>query len=244
MHLSIASPPTRPSPKFRRVGIRIITFEACSGFTRVTAHWIAQPPKAAFVTRLRPGQLPDRTARQLPDQSTTIWVEPSSTGDTRLRGARRVEERARWLGPFGIAPFPFPAHQTGRADFPHPAFRLASSQGPRRRARARVEDTAQPVLRRHCRREKRSVPRPCTLCRLRRKSAHGHRRVVDRPIGRGKGAIAEVGRPAAQKPVQSCPHLGPRALVARHQQVADLRLDPQHALLGRACAQIPVAAFR
>jgi hypothetical protein len=24
-------------------------------------------------------------------------------------------------------PFPNPAHQTGRADFPHPAFRLASS---------------------------------------------------------------------------------------------------------------------
>ena len=88
VHLSIASPSTRPSPKFRRVGIRIFTFEACSGFTRVTARRIAQPPKAAFVTRLRPGQLPDRTARQLPDQSTTIWVEPSSTGDTRHRGAR------------------------------------------------------------------------------------------------------------------------------------------------------------
>src|SRR5687768_9474655 len=27
----------RPSPKFRRVGVRIFTFEACSGFTRVTA---------------------------------------------------------------------------------------------------------------------------------------------------------------------------------------------------------------
>jgi hypothetical protein len=28
----------------RRVGIRIVTFEACSGFTRVTARRIAQPP--------------------------------------------------------------------------------------------------------------------------------------------------------------------------------------------------------
>ena len=27
-----------------------------------------------------------------------------------------------------MAPFPFPAHQTGRADCPHPAFRLASPQ--------------------------------------------------------------------------------------------------------------------
>ena len=38
----------------RRVGIRIVTFEACSGFTHVTARRIAQPPKATFVTRLRP----------------------------------------------------------------------------------------------------------------------------------------------------------------------------------------------
>ena len=29
------------------------------------------------------------------------------------------------------APFPIPAHQTGRADFRHPAFRLASPQGTR-----------------------------------------------------------------------------------------------------------------
>jgi hypothetical protein len=35
---------TRPSPNGRRVGIRIVTFEACSGFTHVTARRIAQPP--------------------------------------------------------------------------------------------------------------------------------------------------------------------------------------------------------
>jgi hypothetical protein len=75
------------SPLFRRVSIRIITFEACSDFTRVTARWIAQPPKAAFVTRLRPDRLPGKAARQRPDLSTTIWVDPSSTGVTRRRGA-------------------------------------------------------------------------------------------------------------------------------------------------------------
>jgi hypothetical protein len=32
--MSISSPLVLPSPLFRRVGIRIITFEACSGFTR------------------------------------------------------------------------------------------------------------------------------------------------------------------------------------------------------------------
>ena len=87
MRVSIASPLIQPSPNGRRVGIRIVTFEACSGFTHVTARRIAQPPKAAFVTRLQPCRLPDRTARQLPDQSTTLWVESSSTSDPRLRGA-------------------------------------------------------------------------------------------------------------------------------------------------------------
>ena len=61
--------------------------------------------KATFVTRLRPCQLPGRAARQLPDQSTTLWVESSSTDDSRLRGARpkgdirtviRLPRRARY----------------------------------------------------------------------------------------------------------------------------------------------------
>ena len=90
VHASMASPLTRPSPVFWRVGIRIIPFEACSGFTHVTARWIARPPKATFVTRLRPARLPDQAARQLPDQSTTLRVAPSSTGDTRLRGAQKT----------------------------------------------------------------------------------------------------------------------------------------------------------
>jgi hypothetical protein len=60
---SIASPHVRPSPNGRRVGIRIVTFEASSGFTHVTAHRMAQPPKATFVTRLQPCWLPGRAAR-------------------------------------------------------------------------------------------------------------------------------------------------------------------------------------
>ena len=39
---------------------RILTFEACSGFTHVKAHRIAQPPKATFVARLQPFRLPGR----------------------------------------------------------------------------------------------------------------------------------------------------------------------------------------
>ena len=44
-------------------------------------------PKATFVTRLQPMRLPAQAARQLPDQSTTLRVDSSSTDDSRLRGA-------------------------------------------------------------------------------------------------------------------------------------------------------------
>src|SRR6516164_11644826 len=84
--------PLMQPPIGRRVGIRIVTFEACSGFTHVTAHRIAQPPKATFVTKLRPFRLPGRAARQLPDQSTILWVDSSSTGDSRLRGALPIAD--------------------------------------------------------------------------------------------------------------------------------------------------------
>jgi hypothetical protein len=40
-----------------------------------------------LVTRLQYAQLPVHTARQLPDLPSIIWVEPSSTGISRLRGA-------------------------------------------------------------------------------------------------------------------------------------------------------------
>jgi hypothetical protein len=42
-----------------------------------------------------------------------------------IRFGRVEDGRGSW-GPLAIAPFPIPAHQTGRADFRHPAFRLAS----------------------------------------------------------------------------------------------------------------------
>src|SRR5262249_10142790 len=85
---SIASPLVLPSPYGRRVGIRIGSFGACSDFTRVTARRIAQQPRAAFVARLQPSQLPDQAARQLPDQSTIIWLRSSLTDGSRPGGAR------------------------------------------------------------------------------------------------------------------------------------------------------------
>ena len=44
----------------------------------------------------------------------------------------KVEDGRGSSGPLAIAPFPIPVHQTGRADFRHPAFRLASPRGTRR----------------------------------------------------------------------------------------------------------------
>ena len=52
-------------------------------------------PEATFVTRLQPMRLPAQAARQLPDQSTTLRVDSSSTDDSRLRGALPQADMAR-----------------------------------------------------------------------------------------------------------------------------------------------------
>ena len=70
--------PLGPSPNLRRVGVHDFTFEACSGFTRVTACWIAQPPTGGLchevstqpVTQLRRSSA-TRSYQQLPG-----WILP------------------------------------------------------------------------------------------------------------------------------------------------------------------------
>src|SRR6516164_5479264 len=74
--------------------------------THVTAHRIARPPKATFVTRLQPFRLPGRAARQLPDQSTSFWVDSSSTSDSRLRGALPKRDIAQFIRSVEDAWFP------------------------------------------------------------------------------------------------------------------------------------------
>jgi len=86
---------TRPSPNGRRVGIRIVTFEACSGFTPLRPIGLLSRPEATFVTRLQPMRLPAQAARQLPDQSTTLRVDSSSTDDSRLRGALPIPDLSK-----------------------------------------------------------------------------------------------------------------------------------------------------
>ena len=92
-----------------------------------------QPPiqnpfflKAAILSRIRSAVT-----------SRSNWAKESSTFNVsrpmELGGG--VEERRCGLGSMGITPFPLPAHQTGRADFPHPASRPASPQSTRRWAK-------------------------------------------------------------------------------------------------------------
>lgn len=136
-------------------------------------------------------------------------------------------------------PFPLPAHQTGRAVFPHPAFRQVSSQAARRRhfAHAVQHEYARVPI------DLIREPSDATSWRLMSSAQKGEHAVEDVSINglmsRSKRAIAEVSGPAAQKAVQSCLYFGPSALVARRQQLADLPLDPQHAFLGRSRAKIP-----
>src|SRR5512145_850193 len=54
-------------------------------------------------------------------------------------------------------------------------------------------------------------------------------------------SVTEVVRPAAQSSVQRVAHVLPRFVVTRYQQLTHLRLEPLHALLGRARAHIPLA---
>src|SRR5450432_1555854 len=84
-----------PQRSFRMYGhsgkFRVVFDEAPATMARhskITPFNIAQTALNRLKrTRLRPCRLPGRTARQLPDQSTTLWVESSSTSDPRLRGA-------------------------------------------------------------------------------------------------------------------------------------------------------------
>ena len=85
-------------------------------------------PRATFVTRLRPGRLPDRTARQLPAQSTTLWVDSSSTGDSRLRGALPgADNSLQALGAAGPLAWAAALVLAGYSHSGRPAFRSPSS---------------------------------------------------------------------------------------------------------------------
>ena len=67
----------------------------------ITARRFAQPPKAAFVTRLQSSRLLSQTARQLPDPSTSLRVESSSNGDTHQLGTHGLRGHDTGPHPLG-----------------------------------------------------------------------------------------------------------------------------------------------
>src|SRR5215510_5191028 len=86
------------------------------------------------------------------------------------------------------------------------------------------------------------VAAPCHFVPSDEECAHALADVeVDAAECRSSRSVAEVVRPAAQTPVQLVAHFGPGSVVAGHQQLADFRLEPLHARLGRARTPIPLA---
>ena len=81
---------TRPSPNLRRVGVHIFTFEACSGFTRVRPARSLNRPRRPLSQGFSPAGYPTRPPVSYQIKPTTVWVDPSSTGVTRRRGALRI----------------------------------------------------------------------------------------------------------------------------------------------------------
>src|ERR1022692_1005450 len=74
--LSVSSPFARPSPVNWRVGIHDFTFEACSGFTRVTACKVAAHPTADSCPEAstRPVTRPDRSVATMSYRQLHRWI--------------------------------------------------------------------------------------------------------------------------------------------------------------------------
>ena len=72
------------------VGIHIVTFEACSGFTHVAAPPIAQSPLGDLVTRLQPLRLPARNHSSRVAKPLGAPLEPLEALDPH--GASHIAE--------------------------------------------------------------------------------------------------------------------------------------------------------
>src|SRR5512135_1487261 len=138
-----------------------------------------------------------------------------------------------------MAPFPFPAHQTGRADFSHPAFRQTSRQAHGGGAWFAEDEGRNPEFFPDIAPgEPARAPSRLLVPFGEEASNASIDMVIDRLVGRGAGSVAEVRRPARQQAVQAIADLRPWSLVPRRQEIADLVFDAVHAFLARACAQI------
>jgi len=143
VHLSISSLSMLPSPFNGRVGIHDFTFGACSSFTRVTACKVARPPKGGLCPEAsaQPVTRPSRSVATMSYRQLHGWILPPLV--ICAVGAHVESRKGAGPGPTGSRWFPFPAHRTGQADFPHPALRQTSPQahGSRPRCISRNRNT-------------------------------------------------------------------------------------------------------
>ena len=92
VHLSVASPSHATFPVTQPGRHPRHHFEACSGFTRVTAHWLAQPPKRPLSQGSDPPGCPDEPlASYQINRQLFGWILPPLV----LRALGRTENRAR-----------------------------------------------------------------------------------------------------------------------------------------------------
>ena len=154
----------------------------------------------------------------------------------------RVEDGRGSLGPMANAPFPIPAHQTGRADFRHPAFRPASPRGTRRGRSGQALEAQNAEFSMNYIECESAIAAPLHLVPSREERARTFKDVlVDAAVCLAPRAVAKVVGPASQRPVQLVTYFRPWIDIARHQKIADPCLEPLHTLLGRARTQIPVS---
>src|SRR5262245_59196259 len=101
------------------------------------------------------------------------------------------------------APFPIPAHRTGRAELPHPALRLASPQGPRRGSSRQAHQAEHTAFTMDHTEGEPPIAASLHLVPPGEECAYALGDVViDAAECRTARPVAEVVRPAAQRPVQ------------------------------------------
>jgi hypothetical protein len=111
----------------------------------------------------------------------------------------RVEDGRGSLGPMANAPFPIPAHQTGRADFRHPAFRLASPQGTRRHCSGQALEAQNAEFSMNYIECESAIAAPLHLVPSREEPARTFKDVlVDATVCLAPRAVAKVVGPASQ----------------------------------------------
>src|SRR6266849_4706865 len=133
-------------------------------------------------------------------------------------------------GPTGSRLFPFPAHQTGRARFEHPAFRQTSPSAHGSFRHEKTQDTKFPEH--HAVRVPGRAQRRHVVAAPQEHSDALIDVVIDGPIGRVAISLAEVTGPASQRCIEAIPHLRPRHHVPRLHQASHFLPESGHALLG------------